>query len=76
MKSVEIDEADSEHGNAKHLLLKRCAGIQKLDEFSTNILVQLVYSPPDTVTEDALYARYRDMKWLQDDLRSVRPLAV
>jgi hypothetical protein len=46
--------------------------LEKLDEFTTNILVQLVYSPPDTVTEDALYARYRDMKWLQDDLETLR----
>src|SRR2546421_10476988 len=46
--------------------------LENLDEFTTNIVVQLVYSPPDTVTEDALYARYRDMKWLQDDLETLR----
>jgi hypothetical protein len=46
--------------------------LEKLDEFATNILVQLVYSPLDSVTEDAVYARYRDLKWLQEDLETLR----
>jgi hypothetical protein len=46
--------------------------LQKLDEFATNILVLLVYSPVDTVTEDALYSRYRNMKWLTEDLETLR----
>lgn len=48
---------------------------EELDKFAQNIVVQLVYSPPADHVEHSVYARYCDIRWLNEDLGTLRRCA-